>query len=360
MSAAPTAGAASTARGPARLREGRAPVRERLMVMLFLMALLHAIVILGVGFSNSARSSNGQVPQLDVMLVTNDVPEARSNRNAAYLSQRTQIGAGDTDARTPPGSPASRGAQASAEEPLDGNDPDAHRGDQSTAEERLLATTGVTPDIRYFGEIETSSSAQALPEMLGQLPGAPQSGRGDAIELLLRGKSSAQHWVTPDTQASVLAPYLAEWKRKVERVGTLNFPSAARRAGLSGSPVVEVEIAANGRLREAQVRRSSGYGALDQAALTILRLASPFNPFPAELANEYSRLRFAYQWDFVAGTLTSAAVPGSAPTSGPSPGGAQSAAASAAPVADPGAQPGATPGAGPPPTQGPGAPPGTQ
>jgi protein TonB len=137
------------------------------------------------------------------------------------------------------------------------------------------------------------------------------------VELLLRGKSSAQHWVTPDTQASALAPYLAEWKRKVERVGTLNFPSAARRAGLSGSPVVEVEIAANGRLREAKVRTSSGYGALDQAALTILRLASPFNPFPAELAAEYSRLRFAYQWDFVAGNLTSATAPAAEAQAGP-------------------------------------------
>ncbi len=70
-----------------------------------------------------------------------------------------------------------------------------------------------------------------------------------------------------------------------------------------------MEIAANGRLREATVRRSSGYGALDQAALTIVRLASPFNPFPSELTAEYARLRFAYQWDFVAGSLASATVP---------------------------------------------------
>ncbi len=145
----------------------------------------------------------------------------------------------------------------------------------------MLASTGASPDIRYFGEQSDPTQAAAAPEPLGDTLGAPRSGRGDAIELLLRGKSDAQHWVSPDTRASVLAPYLADWKRKVERVGTLNFPSAAR-AGLSGSPVVEVEIAADGRLRRASVRRSSGYGALDQAALTILRLASPFNPFPAD------------------------------------------------------------------------------
>jgi protein TonB len=62
------------------------------------------------------------------------------------------------------------------------------------------------------------------------------------------------------------------------------------------------------------VRRSSGSGALDAAALTILKLASPFEPFPADLSASYSQLRFAYQWDFVAGALQSGAVTVSADT----------------------------------------------
>jgi periplasmic protein TonB len=135
---------------------------------------------------------------------------------------------------------------------------------------------------------------------------------------MLRGKSNGERWITPDTRASDLAPYLASWKRKVERVGTLNFPTAARNAKLSGSPVVEVEIGADGRLRQAKVRRSSGHGALDEAALTILRLASPFDPFPTQMATDYARLRFAYQWDFVSGTVQAGAVTSSSDTpSGP-------------------------------------------
>ena len=297
---------------PPRLREGRAPVRERLMAMLLLTALLHAIVILGVGFSAGGLAGGNKAPQLDVMLVTDDVPEARANSHASYLAQRTQIGAGDTDEHTPPGSPTSRGAQQRAEKPIDGvQDASRVRSGDRTAE-RVLLTSGQSPDIRYFGELATSGPTAALPEDLGETPGAPRSGRGDALELLLRGKANAEHWVSPDTRASRLAPYLAEWKRKVERVGTLNFPTAARRSGLTGSPVVEVEIAADGRLQEAHVRRSSGYDALDRAALTILRLASPFNPFPPDIAAQYSRLRFAYQWDFVSGNLAAASAPQSA------------------------------------------------
>jgi protein TonB len=306
MAAAPLARTGSTA-----LREGRAPVRDRLIAMLFLMALLHAIIILGVGFSAGGHGGGKQAPQLDVVLVTDEVPQARANPHAAYLAQRTQLGAGDTDAQKP-GSPASRGALAASAQPIDGTDQRSSTARQAPDDERVLASTGANPDIRYFGEQSDPTQAAAQPEPLGDTLGAPRSGRGDALELLLRGKSDAQHWVSPDTRASVLAPYLADWKRKVERVGTLNFPSAARR-GLSGSPVVEVEIAADGRLRRASVRRSSGYGALDQAALTILRLASPFNPFPATLAAQYARLRFAYQWDFVAGTLQTRAADDPAP-----------------------------------------------
>ena len=120
----------------------------------------------------------------------------------------------------------------------------------------------------------------------------------------------------PDTRASKLAPYLAAWKRKVERVGnaepTLRRPQCrayrAARWWRSKSPPT---VACSRR----SVRRSSGSGALDEAALTILKLASPFDPFPADLAAGYSQLRFAYQWDFVAGSLQSGAVTVSSDTS---------------------------------------------
>jgi periplasmic protein TonB len=296
------------------LREGRAPVRERLMAMLFLTALLHAIVILGLTFTATGHSSIADSPQLDVLLVTNEVPEAQSNEHAAYLSQRTQLGNGNTD--TPSArSPSSQGAPDVRPSQDEGNGNE--RGEQAL-DKSLLTSTDANADIRYVGAAARAGGATQLPQFIGDTPGTPRSGRGDAVELLLRGQSNNERWIAPDTRASDLAPYLASWKRKVERVGTLNFPSAARNAKLSGSPVVEVEIAADGRLRQVKVRRSSGHGALDEAALTILKLASPFDPFPAGMATDYARLRFAYQWDFVAGTVQAGAVTSSSDTpSGP-------------------------------------------
>jgi protein TonB len=77
---------------------------------------------------------------------------------------------------------------------------------------------------------------------------------------------------------------------------------------VKASPVVEVGIAANGTLDKAIIRQSSGYPELDNAALEILKLASPFDPFPPELAHEYRVLRFAYEWQFVGGRLRGGAV----------------------------------------------------
>jgi len=47
---------------------------------------------------------------------------------------------------------------------------------------------------------------------------------------------------------------------------------------------------------------------LDRRDRWILRLASPFDPFPSELARDYRTLRFPYEWRFEAGGVASGAV----------------------------------------------------
>ena len=77
-----------------KLREGKAPVRDRLFVMLFLAALAHGLIILGVTF-NSSLGEKGGAPGLEVLLVSDEVPEADRNDTATYLAQRTQLGSGN-------------------------------------------------------------------------------------------------------------------------------------------------------------------------------------------------------------------------------------------------------------------------
>jgi protein TonB len=104
--------------------------------------------------------------------------------------------------------------------------------------------------------------------------------------------------VSANTRESRIAGYLNSWKMKVERIGTLNFPNASQLATIHTYPVLEVASGANGDQKDVVVRNTSGYANHDQAAMEILRIAAPFEPFPQRLRDDYDTLRFAYEWRF--------------------------------------------------------------
>jgi protein TonB len=127
--------------------------------------------------------------------------------------------------------------------------------------------------------------------------------------LSLRGAPQHELMVTANTRESSVAVYLDHWRHRIERIGAANYPlDAVRRAGFTGSPVLEVRLYASGRLGDVIVKRSSGFLTLDQAALNILRLSAPFEPFPRQLAAKHDALRISYEWQFLSGTPTESTV----------------------------------------------------
>ena len=282
---------------PTPLREGFAPVRDRLMLTLFAAAMLHGMVIAGITFSDDR--SGGPAPGLEVIIVDTDVPEAERNDQAAYLAQRTQLGSGTTRERKAARAPASLPDTP----PVDATGAARDGQQQATdaaGEENVLTTIARQPTIRYVGSNNTQlANSGATP--VSEQRALPAVGRdsGDLAELT--GPQRAELWITPDTRASVLAPYLDSWRRRVERMGTMNYPAVAKNFGVQTFPIVEVAIDSNGKLNEVMIRRSSGHPELDQAALQILKLASPFEAFPRELAEKTRRLRFEYEWRFEEG-----------------------------------------------------------
>ncbi len=282
------------------LREGRPPAWDRLLAMAFFVALLHGLVILGITF-NAEAGDDESAPGLKVLLVSDELPEADKNPTATYLAQRTQSGSGSTRESVAPRSPSTAlPALHHAGSPT--GDSLTARGDMKGAKaERLLATTAWVTQVRYLADLGATGSQRNQPLLVDEPPVAKPGPSDQSGPAELTGPKRDELWVTADTRAASLAPYLDGWRRKVERVGTLNFPAAARTALGTASPVIEVGIAANGSLDRAVIRRSSGNPELDQAALSILRLASPFDPFPPELAAEHSMLRFAYEWQFSGG-----------------------------------------------------------
>ena len=288
------------------LREGRAPVWDRLLAMLFFTALLHGVIILGLTFK-SPIASNDSAPGLQVLLVSDEVPAADRNDHATYLAQRTQLGSGNTREDVTPRNPAQAPLLPAQQGTPEGKALSAAGQAAGSQDRRILTTSAWSSVVRYLTDEGTAGSGAEQPLLLDQ-QNSDRDGPDDQGPVRLRGPKRDELWVTPDTRASVVAPYLVAWRAKVERIGTLNFPSAAHRAGSNASPVIEVAINGDGRLALAAIRRSSGDPELDQAALTILKLASPFDPFPPELARHYRTLNFVYEWQFVGGRLSTGSV----------------------------------------------------
>jgi protein TonB len=94
------------------------------------------------------------------------------------------------------------------------------------------------------------------------------------------------------------AQYVDNWRLKIERIGNLNYPEEARTRGIHASLQVTVAVKADGEVESIEVNRSSGYKFLDQAAIRIVRLAAPFEPFPANIRSDTDILHITRTWTF--------------------------------------------------------------
>jgi periplasmic protein TonB len=203
------------------------------------------------------------------------------------------------DARTP------LGATPAAAQPDASTGPE-NGDDRLSTELSVLTRPGERLSVRYRAssasdlEQDARASVSAADALRAALAALDAGGEDPVDAPVLTGpETAADGWVSPDTQASLVAPYLDAWRRRIERLGTVNYPSIARAGTPAGNPVLEIELLASGTLRAVRVRRSSGSAELDAAALQILRLGNPFDPFPADMAESYPVLRFAYEWQFV-------------------------------------------------------------
>jgi periplasmic protein TonB len=280
--------------------EGLAPVNDRLTTTLFLAALFHGIVILGITFA-APRGDDSPTPTLEVLLLTSNDTRAADNLDAQYLAQRSQVGSGTTDERVRPANPASSALAAEQEGIPEGNSDEYREAVAGQRSTEIVSSRSDRSEVEYRSGDDKPAQQAEVPLALSAAAPRPILTSATDDTLRLRGKRiDGATEIVPNTRESKLAPYLNAWRSKIERLGTLNFPANAR-SSQTGNPVLEVAIRADGTLGEAVIKRSSGSKEIDQAALSILRLASPFDPFPSELKQQYQELRFAYEWQFLGG-----------------------------------------------------------
>jgi periplasmic protein TonB len=111
-------------------------------------------------------------------------------------------------------------------------------------------------------------------------------------------KRPKRAFVGANTREYDFARYVEDWVTKVERIGNVNYPEAARRQGIYGSLRLTVSIYANGRIEKVDIDRSSGSKILDTAAIKIVELAAPYAPFPDEMRKKADILSITRTWTF--------------------------------------------------------------
>jgi periplasmic protein TonB len=285
------------------LQAGLPPANDRMLTTCFLAALFHAIVILGVTFSSPGSKAGGdETPALEVILVSDQVPSVAKNPNALYLSERSQKGSGNTLKRERALIPKSSLMPVERSGIPSGDGLAAQQVGSETGDEQLIATHTPSQKILYFAASAAASVPSQLPLLLEKRPDLAMTPNDDGVELRMRGEAMHQLWIAADTRESDVAVYLDSWRRKIERVGTMNFPDVARRQKLTGTPVIEVTIGSDGKLLQTVVRRSSGHAEIDEAAMRILKLAAPYDPFPGDLSAKHDEIRIAYEWQFLGGS----------------------------------------------------------
>lgn len=99
-------------------------------------------------------------------------------------------------------------------------------------------------------------------------------------------KRPRKTFFSPSTRAVGYAEYYTELVKKIEEIGTLNFPQQKGKK-LYGKLIVNIPIFQDGSIYSKEgglrVERSSGNAALDKAALNIVRKSAPFGKFPGKM-----------------------------------------------------------------------------
>mgnify|MGYP001606885660 CR=1 FL=1 len=263
--------------------------------------LLHAILLsIHFRFPEALRWKSANQP-LEVVLVnakTRDKPE-----RAKALAQANLDGGGNTDDKRRASSPLP------VTNPRDpGRDLAATQRRQRELEaqqQRLLARAR---EARAAVAVE-GEGKKPVAEPTPQATGRDMADRSLAL-LNLQAQIARQtqayqerprkRFIGANAREYRFAQYEEDWRTKIERVGTLNYPAEAR-GKLYGMLRLTVTVRPDGTVEAIDLNRSSGLKVLDQAAFRIVQMAAPFAVFSADIRKDTDLLVITRTWFFAQG-----------------------------------------------------------
>ncbi|PTQ77294.1 protein TonB [Nitrosomonas oligotropha] len=278
---------------------------HRLVAAMMASLLLHAIVFFGVTFQFPQPKSDKIASSLEVVLVNNKTQT--KPKESQLLAQDNLDGGGNTEedrrAKTPfPVLPRNKPviAENVAQQKVKQLEQEA---------KKLMAAVSETPQIElpkeHKNELESKSVAvDSTDLLLRSLDIARLRAQIDQDHDSYQ-KRPKRKFVGARTKEFRFARYVEDWRIKVERIGNLNYPEAARKEKLYGNLQLTVGIRADGSLESIEINRSSGEKILDEAAVNIVKLAGQngFAPFPPDISQDTDILHITRTWVFAASDM---------------------------------------------------------
>jgi periplasmic protein TonB len=111
-------------------------------------------------------------------------------------------------------------------------------------------------------------------------------------------KLPKRRFIGSRTQEYRFAQYVEDWRAKVERIGNMNYPEIARSQKIYGRLTLTVSIRADGSVESIEINRPSGQRILDASAVRIVKLSSPFPPFPQDIRKDTDVISITRTWIF--------------------------------------------------------------
>jgi protein TonB len=266
------------------------------------LALLASAAVHGMLLSTQFVQINPRLfedPNLPMEVVLVNARSAEAPLNPDALAQASLAGGGNTDEdrRLKSPLPASPRTQSGSEE--------------AAMQERVAKLEQQAKTL--LSQLKTDAQLRNPQQTAPPTPDQPAL---DASQLNLQAREMAQlqarisqQWdeyqkrpkrafVGANVREYAFARYVEDWVTKVERVGNVNYPEAARRQGIYGSLKLTVSIYSDGRLEAVEVDRTSGSKILDAAAVKIVELASPYAAFPEDMRKKTDILSITRTWTF--------------------------------------------------------------
>ncbi|MFN3544226.1 MAG: energy transducer TonB [Thiobacillus sp.] len=271
----------------------------RIALALLVSAAFHGMVLSTQFVQINPRLFEDTSLPMEVVLVNAKTAEATLNPDA--LAQVNLAGGGNTDEarRLKSPLPASPQTQAGGEEAaLQARVAELEQRARTLMSQLKSDAQVPAPRPQETPSVDASQISQQARDVVQQQREMAQLQASISQQWDEYQKRPKRAFIGANVREYAFARYVEDWVAKVERIGNLNYPEAARRQGIYGSLKLTVSIYADGRIEAIDIDRSSGSRILDAAAIKIVELGAPYAPFPEDMRKKADILSITRTWTF--------------------------------------------------------------